>query len=119
MLVVKLIFLAFVATVVPGFAGTRTENFVASEGGSLALLYLLPPLALLAGADAPTPGAGSGALVAVGYLPLALLGAVLFRFSVGDGAVAPDPVTAVLLAGLVYPLVFGGVGGAVAGAIAD
>ncbi|MFC6772375.1 transporter, partial [Halorubrum pallidum] len=43
-------------------------------------------------------------------------GAFLFRFTVGDGAVAPTLVTAVLLAGAVYPAVFGSIGGTIGAA---
>ncbi|MFC6730515.1 transporter, partial [Natronoarchaeum mannanilyticum] len=38
----------FVDTEIPGFGGTQTRNFVANaDGGSLALLFLVPPLLLL------------------------------------------------------------------------
>lgn len=117
----------FVVTEVPGFGGTRTENFIATaDEGSLVLLYLVPPLALLAAgaavallSTARTPGAGGagGALVVVGYLPLAVGVAIVSGYAVGDGTVAPDLVTATLLAGVVYPLVFGAVGGAAVGAV--
>jgi hypothetical protein len=42
------------------------------------------------------------------------VGAVAFSYSVGDGAIAPDLLTAVLLAGVVYPVALGGAGGAAA-----
>jgi len=48
-----------------------------------------------------------------------VIGALLFRYSVGDGSVAPDLVTAVLLAGAVYPALFGAVGGAGATLLSD
>ncbi len=111
----------FVATEIPGFGGTRSENFIAAgDDGTLTALYLVPIVLLLvaglvagrvAGADDPTDGAQAGALVVVGYLPLAIVGAVVFGYSVGDGTVAPDLVTAVLLAGAVYPAALGAVGG--------
>jgi hypothetical protein len=69
-------------------------------------------LARVAGADTPADGAGAGAGVVVGYLPPALAGAIVFSHG---GSIAPDLVTAVLLAGVVYPVVLGGVGGALAG----
>lgn len=114
----------FVDTQVPALVGgARSLNLIAeAEGGSLTMLYVVPPLLLiaaglaagrLAGATEPTDGALTGALVLAGYLPLALIGAFAFRYSVGDGTVAPDTVTAVLLAGVVYPAVFGAIGGAV------
>ena len=63
----------------------------------------------------PTSAARNGAAVMLGYLPLSVIGAVLFAVSVGDATAGPDLVTAVLLAGMVYPLVFGAVGGLVGG----
>ncbi|MUW13726.1 transporter [Halorubrum sp. CBA1125] len=113
-----------VATEIPApLGGTRVVNFIAeTDGGSLSLLYAVPPVLLLvaglvvarvAGAREPAAGAASGALVVVGYLPLAAIGTFLFRYSVGEGAVAPVLVTA-LLAGIVYPVVAGAIGGAAA-----
>ncbi|WP_458185796.1 hypothetical protein [Haladaptatus sp. NG-WS-4] len=108
-------------TEIPGFGGTRTENFIASaDDGSLTHLYLLPPLfllgagfavAYLSGIETPNAGGVVGTLVVVGYLPLAVAGAFAFGYGIGDGTIAPDVVTAVLLAGVVYPAVFGGLGG--------
>lgn len=104
--------------------GTQSENFIAaSDGGTIALLYLVPVVLLLAAgvllartsdADEPADGAVAGASVAVGYFPLALAGAFLFSY---DGSIAPTIVTAVLLAGLVYPLALGAVGGAAGSAL--
>lgn len=118
------------ATRVPTLGGgTTMVNLVERSGdGSLALLYLLVPALLLlagiaaarlGGTDDAVAGAVAGAAVAVGYLPLALGGAVVLVHPIGEtGArVAPDPVGAALIAGLVYPLAFGAVGGAVAGAL--
>ena len=113
-----------VATRVPALGGgDRSVNFIAqSEGGSLVVLYALVPLLLvLAGAavaryeDADRVGsaAAAGAAVIVGYLPLAVVGAFAFAHAFGgDLRIAPDPVTAVALAGVVYPAFFGAVGGA-------
>jgi hypothetical protein len=103
-----------------GLGGPQSENFIAaSDSGSIVLLYLVPMALLLVGgfllarhsaADDPADGATVGAAVVLGYFPLAVIGAFLFSY---EGAIAPDIVTAVLLAGLVYPLVFGATGGAV------
>jgi len=120
----------FVDTQIPSLVGgARSTNLIAqAEGGSLALLYVVPPVLLLlaglvagrvAGATEAADGAKNGAFVLAGYLPLAVIGAFLFRYSVGDGTVAPDVVTAVLLAGAVYPGVFGAVGGAGATLLSD
>ncbi len=119
----------FVATEIPSLVGGgRSLNFIAeADGGALALLYIVPPLFLLAaglavgwlaGATTPVDGVKSGSFVLAGYLPLAVIGAFVFRYAVGDGSVAPDLISAVLLAGIVYPAVFGGAGGAVAGLLA-
>lgn len=113
----------FVATrITSGFGGTRSVNFIAeSDGNGMVLLYLVPIVLLVAaglvvarldGADEPADAAAAGVTVVVGYLPLAILGRFLFQY---DGSVAPDIVTAVLLAGAVYPLVLGAIGGALWG----
>jgi len=116
----------FVDTRIDALGGTQSQNFIAgSDGGSLALLYLVPVLLLLAAgllaahvgdADEPVDGATAGAAVAIGYFPLALLGRFLFSY---QGSAAPDLITAVLLAGLVYPLVLGAVGGVIGGAVGE
>lgn len=109
----------FVSTRVTGFGGSRSVNFIAeSDGGAAVLLYLVP-VAMLAAAgllvarqdDATerSDAAEAGAAVAAGYFPLAVIGRFLFQY---DGSVAPDLVTAVLLAGVVYPLAIGAAGGA-------
>ena len=120
----------FVDVEVPALIGAaRSVNFIAESDGGFTYLYLVPPLLLLvsgvaiaraAGAATPVDGARSGVLAVAGYLPLAVIGAFLFRYALGDGeSVAPTLVTAVLLAGLVYPALFGAVGGAAAGATAE
>jgi len=108
----------------PG-GGTHLVNLVQqSNDGTVALLYVLVPVLLvLAGAlaarlaEATSTGeaAGAGAAIAVGYLVGAVVGVVLFAQAIGStGAhIAPDPITAVLLAGVIYPVVFGAVGGVV------
>ena len=120
----------FVDTQVPSLVGgSQLTNLISqADGGSLTLLFVVPPVLLtlaglaasrVAGATEPVDGATAGAFVLVGYLPLAVIGAFLFRYSVGDGTVAPDLVTAALLAGAVYPAVFGAVGGAGATLLSD
>ena len=118
----------FVETVSPAvFGGTSSRNLLMQAEGA-GYLLLVPPVLLLAaglvagrvaGAESPLDGARSGAFVLAGYLPLALVGAFLFRYAVGDGSVAPDLVTAVLLAGAVYPAVFGAIGGAGSSALSN
>lgn len=109
----------FVDTVFEGlFGGTR--NFVGGDGFT-PFLFVVPPLLLIVAGVAVGRIAGvesietataalAGATVAIGYVVLSLVGAFLFSI---EGA-GPDTVTAVLLAGLVYPLVFGAAGALVA-----
>lgn len=114
----------FVSVRIPGLFGQTARNFITGSGGNTPpLLPVLPPLLLvLAGVAAawnaaadPTTAARNGAAVALGYLPLSLVGALVFAVSVGDATAGPTLVTAVLLAGAAYPLVFGAVGGLVGG----
>ncbi len=95
-------------------------NFVAEGAGNIELLYLVPPvLLLLAGAllawyvdvDEPVDGAASGAAVVLGYLPVIAIGLIAFAYN----STRPDPVPAIVLAGIVYPVVFGAIGGAIRG----
>ncbi|WP_049983586.1 hypothetical protein [Halorubrum sp. BV1] len=120
----------FVDTEIPALVGgARSMNLISqADGGSLGWLFVLPPLLLFvagiaagrfSGATDAVVGARSGALVVAGYLPLAVIGAFLFRRAMGDGTVAPTLVTAVLLAGAVYPAVFGSIGGAVSSLLSD
>lgn len=113
----------FVATRLPALGGgSRLVNFIAeSDDGSLALLYVLAVvLPVVAGAavarlgspDRVANAAAAGATVLVGYLPLAVVLALAAGHSLGSGVrVEPDLVTAVVLAGVVYPVVFGAAGG--------
>jgi hypothetical protein len=71
--------------------------------------------AALSGPDATGADRVSGTFVVTGYLTLAILGVVPFGHAVGDGSIAPNAMTAVLLAGAIYPAVFGALGGAVRG----
>jgi hypothetical protein len=105
-----------------------------SELGSTVpqVVYLLVPVGVLLGAgyvayqraDAgrleTVQVAAVGATVVVGYLVLAVLGAFLFEESGGafgvDASVGPELATAVVIAGLVYPLVLGAVGAVLANA---
>lgn len=96
-----------------------THTLVGGDGAS-ALWYLLPPILLvLAGAVvaryADARDVRSGALAGVSIVPAvllaALVGGLATRATVGDATVGPELATGVLLAGLVYPAVLGGVGG--------
>jgi hypothetical protein len=128
---------------ITGFAGDRSEASTVnlfdgfSELTSLTdavpeILYLLVPVAVLAGTgfvlvrrvtgpDATvTTAAALGASIVVGYLPLAVVGQLVFSHTeTGLGGsvgvtIAPELVSSVLLVGLVYPLVCGTVGAVLA-----
>jgi hypothetical protein len=87
--------------------------------------FLVPAVALAVGgyvayqrADTsglqPAQGAAVGATILVGYLALIVLGRFLFEatgsFLGADLAIAPELGTAVILAGIAYPLILGGGG---------
>ncbi len=117
----------FVAARFPTITGgTQTANFVTGEDGSTAMVVLPVVVLLAAGFVAAygRPGgalerAKAGATVALGYLPLSAGVALVATHAIGDtdAAIAPDLVTAVLLAGLAYPLVLGAVGGTLSSAL--
>ncbi|WP_231554255.1 hypothetical protein [Halobellus rufus] len=111
----------YVTSEIPGLFGSTAVNLISRGDAFPSALFVVPPLVLvIAGAlvavagrsESPLSGAVAGASVALGYLPLAVAGAFAFSISVGDSSAGPTLVTAILLAGLVYPLAFGGVGGA-------
>lgn len=115
----------FVRTELPGLGGPQTRNFIAA-GDAPALLYAVPVVVLLAAgfavawfqhAGGVQEAAMDGATVALGYVVAAIAAAFVFAVTRGDASIAPDAVTAVLLAGIVYPLVLGTVGGGLAGAL--
>lgn len=99
-----------------------SHNFVLEKGGSTLVLYGIPVLVLLlAGAavaayardgfGSRSDAALSGATVVAGYLPLVVVGLFVFSIDPGDGPMRPDPLLAVTLAGVLYPLLFGAIGG--------
>jgi len=111
----------FVDTVVDLPVVGGATSFVGGENGFTILLYVVPPLLLLAaglavgryaGADDAASAAVGGASLVIGYGLLSIVGVFLFPTE----NVSPDPVTGVLLAGVVYPVVLGAVGAAIAGA---
>ncbi|WP_336133377.1 hypothetical protein [Natronomonas amylolytica] len=111
-----------------GFFGTSAANFVGGEDGFTALLYVIPPLLLLAsglaigryqGVTDANDGAVAGAFVVPGYLVLSIVGAFLFRVEAGGASGQPDLLPTILLAGIVYPVVFGAIGGILASVTAE
>lgn len=121
-----------------GLTVDRSFNLIGNELSGLsdigstvpaAVYYVVPVVVLLVagllvvrsvdGRSLPVgTGAVAGATVAVGYLVLGILGAFLFRSS-GEAlgiqaSIAPDLLSSVLLLGVVYPVVLGAAGGALA-----
>ncbi len=115
----------FVQLAYEGPFASGSFNLIDLAGGGLVqVTYVVVPLALLAAgflaartsglADDIADSAVAGALVAVGYLVLSALGSVLFAAS-GDGTSLSVPlVNAVVVAGIVYPVICGGLGGVIA-----
>jgi len=116
-----------------GASGAATGSLIeGSDSGTVQLLYVVPPIAAALtgaalfrwlGGDADLAGgAARGALVVVGYLPLAIVGAIVTGHTVEtgvpfvevSGTIEPQLMPAILLTGVLYPVVFGAVGGAVA-----
>ncbi|QSG07233.1 hypothetical protein [Halapricum desulfuricans] len=116
------------------FVGTRTPEVFGPGGDRWAggdlidtvkllgveYLYLVPVVVLLiggvamarfAGARTARDGAMAGATLTLGYVPLVLLG----LFVATQGGVAPSPLRALVIAGVVYPIALGAIGGAVTG----
>lgn len=102
----------------PDSGVTLTLNLVARTGGQFQLLYILPPIALVAvgflvARTSKTYGARgeqyTGASVALGYVPCCIVGGLLF--TVGSPAIGPSLLQSILYAGIGYPVVFGYLGG--------
>ncbi len=110
---------------IAGDTDTVSVNLVA---GRLipAALFLVPPFLLgcagigtagIARVRTTAAGTRAGALVTFGYLPLAVVGVSLFRVHLGATIVGVDPLASLLVLGLLYPIVFGALGGASLGSI--
>lgn len=111
---------------IPGLAGGTATRSLIGNGGAPSLSFVLPPLVLLlAGAGVAwwtnqtdrSDGAVAGGSIIIGYVVLAVVGVFVFRYTLGDGFVGPVPARGVLLAGILYPAVFGAIGGGLAAAI--
>lgn len=108
-----------------GFETANTEADIELVGFPIppAVLFAVPVVLLAVGGylvnersggsiRTPETAVVSGGAIGLGYLPLVSLGAAMIRFRsprvlVGD----IDLVGAILIAGIVYPIVFGGLGG--------
>ncbi|WP_121744268.1 hypothetical protein [Natronorubrum halophilum] len=116
------------------FGSTSTVDFIAESGSTSAtLLYVIPPLVLLGlgallvvqwGVTDIGEGVVAGVPVTIGYAVVMGLGALVAETSSegtvfgvdASGSVAPEFVPALVLGGILYPLVFT-TGGAVLAAV--
>lgn len=114
----------FVDTIFRGIPvfGDVARNFIGGDGFS-ELLYLVPIGLLLAagvavarvqGAAELSEGMVAGVAVVPGYLLLSVVGVFLFEISLEGVRGGPDVLPAIVLAGIVYPVVFAGIGGVLA-----
>lgn len=87
---------------------------------SVAVYFLIPVILLIAGGYLLAKGARAadpegavlaGASVAIGYLPLVLVGTQVFSGESFGETVEPVFVDSLLFAGILYPVLFGAVGG--------
>ncbi|MFC7202404.1 transporter [Haloferax namakaokahaiae] len=108
------------------FGGTSAVNLIENVDAFSAVLYVVPVVALVAagalavvvsGATTTKAGAIAGASTVVGYLPVAVAGIALFAITIGESVARPDPVTAILLAGAVYPALVGTLSGVATAAL--
>ena len=114
-----------------GFGGIEAVNFIAQSGSTTAdVLYVVPPLVLVTAGAALAYHLGArdlgeavavGAPVTIGYVVVVGIGALVAEASSegsffgveATGSVAPALLPAIVLGGVLYPLVF-----ATAGAVA-
>lgn len=107
----------------------ESQNLIVqSDDPYLRLMFLVPPLLLIASgiilrlssttARDHIDAAIAGFMVVPGYLFCSVLGLAVFRYEVPvvSGTITPDPLTAILLAGILYPAVFGIAGALLASA---
>jgi len=125
----------FVPTEIDVLIFSESLNFVDTLGGPWTALYVLPPLALVVAGAAVvsrTPvvdsraAAKTGAVVTAGYLPMVVIGTQLYTISISVSSgfsasisIGPSLVLGIVLAGLVYPLAFGAIGGFLGWRIGD
>lgn len=112
----------FVSSQVPALFGPESTNFL-TELSALTLVVFAVPAVCLFVAGMVTRGrvtrltprqtATHGLCVLIGYAPASLVASILLTDNTARGTAGPDPLLALVLAGVVYPALF-----AVAGAIA-
>lgn len=108
-----------------GTSASIPNILLEADDATLLLLILIPPTALLltgwlsgrfsrpsVGSMLPA-GVHQGMLIGIGYLPLSIAGALIFSISrpMEYSGIAPNLLLSVVVMGLIYPLVFGGIGG--------
>lgn len=101
---------------------TMHIDLLREGSGNLELLYLVPPVLLIGAGfflvtylriEDITEGAKFGATITIGYFLAVAVGLVVFAY----GDTGPDPVPAVVVAGVLYPIVFGAAGGVLASTV--
>ena len=102
-----------------------TNDFVTEALSVPTIVYRAIPVVVLIGAGyllvnslhvrTPVDGAKAGTTILVGVATLTIVGTFVFRISEGGESAQPNLVTSVLLVGIIYPAVCGGVGGYLAG----
>lgn len=106
--------------------GSDTTTFVGSDGGFTALLYLVPiGMLLLAGIltavyaqpTGPTGGLLAGIVPVGGYAIVSIIGVFVFELEIDQTSIAPELIPAIVLAGVMYPLVWSGLGGLLVGGL--
>ncbi len=107
-----------------GLLGESAFSLVGGQDGFTPLLYVVPAALLLAAGlalaryrqvESPSQGALTGLTVLPGYLLLSIAGAFVFDVTAFGLEAGPDLVMAAVLAGVVYPVLFAGAGGALGG----
>jgi hypothetical protein len=115
-----------VAVEIPLPGGTVSRDLIAAQGGPVGLYLVVPVMLTLAGflvarqaGNLPSlrAGARAGSTVVVGYLLVAVAGAFALSADAFGSTVGPDLLGAAAVAGLLYPLLFGALGGAVAAVV--
>ncbi len=102
-----------------GYLSVDALGALAGQEPLLTVVWAFPPVALLVagallGRGIPD-GASAGARLTLGYLPVAVGGLLTFSVEVRQGlrvtTASPDLLTGFIFAGLLYPLLFGALGG--------
>lgn len=111
---------------------TMSVDLLTQTGGLFLLLFLVPPLFLIAsgalitrkatettqlrfdlgGTDTSRFAFNGGIITLFGYLPFAIVGAIVFIVDIpGSGAMQVNLLKSWMLVGMIYPFIFGGIGG--------